>query len=103
MINKQPKKHHYVPQFILSNFSFGKKRNIYVFDKQKGSVFPSSIENAASENYFYKDDGLNYDKNTETKLSELESLCTPIFEKIVKEESLASVSSYEHGTICLRG
>lgn len=101
MVNKQPKKHHYVPQFILNNFRFGKKRNIYVFDKQKGSVFPSSIKNAASENYFYKDDGLNYDKDTETKLAELESLCTSIFGKIVKEESLATVSPYEHGTICL--
>lgn len=54
MQNKS-KKHHYVPQSLLKFFSVdnaGKK--IYVYDKSRDEVFPSSIMDAGSENGFNK-------------------------------------------------
>jgi len=50
----KPKKQHYVPQFILRNFAYGKSKKIWVFDKRNGKSFSSSVKNSACENYFYE-------------------------------------------------
>jgi hypothetical protein len=47
----ESKKHHYVPQSLLSNFKYDKNK-IFVFDKKRGISFPSSIIDAGSENHF---------------------------------------------------
>jgi len=100
-MNREPKKHHYVPRLILKNFCFGTKNTIYVLDKKRGHVFTSSLEDTASENYFYNDRNANHEKNTETKLGELENLSVPIFDRINSEESLLHLTAYERGIICL--
>lgn len=100
-MNNEPKRHHFVPRLILKNFCYGKKKNLYVLDKKTERVFPSSLRDAASENYFYDDREANYDKNTEAKLGELETLCAPIFDKIIREESLIHLTPYEHVVVCL--
>jgi hypothetical protein len=47
------RKHHYVPQSLLRQFSSQNDgQQIYVFDKTKKVSFPSSILNAGSENHF---------------------------------------------------
>jgi hypothetical protein len=47
------KKHHYVPRGLLKNFAFGKKHSqVYVFDKVRQASYPSSIDDAGSENHF---------------------------------------------------
>lgn len=54
-MQNESKKHHYVPQSLLKFFSVdnaGKK--IYVYDKSRDKVFPSSIMDAGSENGFNK-------------------------------------------------
>lgn len=47
----ESKKHHYVPQSLLKNFEY-ESSQIFVFDKKEKVIFPSSIINAGSENYF---------------------------------------------------
>lgn len=101
MKDSGPKKHHYVPQFLLKNFCVGKKKRIYVFDKKESIVFASHIRDAAHENSFYQDDGLGYEIDTESKLATLESKCAPIIEKIVSEESIKNVGKFEHSLLCL--
>ena len=47
----ESKKHHYVPQSLLSNFKYDKNK-IFVFDKKRKISFPSSVIDAGSENHF---------------------------------------------------
>jgi len=51
-----PKLQHYVPQFILRNFTTGKGNQIFVFDKQEEVAFKTNIRNIASESGFYNFD-----------------------------------------------
>lgn len=58
------KKHHYVPQFILKNFSIdNKKERIYTYQKIDGKSFPQSIRDAGAENYFntLRNNNLNFE------------------------------------------
>ena len=101
MEQSKPKKHHFVPQFILKNFCIGKKKMLYVFDKVELKIFPSNVRNAGHENYFYQDDEMGYDISTESKLGKLETISAPIIENIIKEQSLPRFGSAEHRIICL--
>lgn len=101
MNDSGPKKHHYIPQFILKNFCVSKKKQIYVFDKKKLNVFASHVRDVAHENSFYQDDGLGYEIDTESKLATLESKCAPIIERIISEESIKNVDKFEHTLLCL--
>lgn len=60
----ESKKHHYVPQSILKNFSIDNKRErIYTFRKIDGTSFPQSIQDAGAENYFntFREINLNFE------------------------------------------
>ena len=47
------KKHHYVPRGYLRYFSIGgKRRQVFTFDKFRGSAYPVNIADAGCENYF---------------------------------------------------
>lgn len=88
-----PKKHHYVPQYLLKNFGFGKKHSqIYVFDKTKSQSYKSSIINTGSENYFncfeYEGENINF----EEVFQDIDGLSSAIIKKIVKEESIAHLT-----------
>lgn len=56
-----PKKQHFIPQFLLKNFAHGKKRKerLWTFDKQRKIAFQSSVRDTAHENQFYS--GRNLD------------------------------------------
>ena len=99
MNDSKPKKHHYVPQFIMKNFSF-KKNNLFVFDKQNEKIFPSTVKNTAHENYFYQDVH-EYDVETELKLSLIEGECAPIIKRILTEESIKKINEGDHRLLCL--
>lgn len=54
-INKEPKRHHYVPRTYLSHFAL-KNRNeyqIHVMDKKTKNIFKTNIKNIAVEKDFY--------------------------------------------------
>ncbi len=57
-----PKNHHYVPQFLLKNFCFGKKKYVWVYDKKTDKEFNSNIRNIASEIKFYEMKGKDFFK-----------------------------------------
>ena len=97
----KPKKQHYVPQFILKNFAYGKNEQIWVFDKRNGKRFCSSIKDSACENYFYETSDDIPDVGMEEKLSQIEGANSKIFRKIISEESLENLSSTEHKFLCL--
>lgn len=88
-----PKKHHYVPKYLLKNFGFGKKHSqIYVFDKTKSQSYQSSVINTGSENYFncFEYEGRNI--NFEEVLQDIDGLGSVVVRKIVEEESIAHLT-----------
>jgi hypothetical protein len=96
-----PKKQHYVPQFLLKHFSFGKKNKIFTFDKAKCRSFPTTVRDSASENGFYNFP-INGEKYTlEDKLSKLESVCSTAIKSICKEGSLEGITEDDHTVLCV--
>lgn len=96
-----PRKQHYVPQFLLKNFSYGKKHKIFAFDKARAVGFGTSVKDSASENGFYN---LNLDGEAHTlehKLSKLESICSSVVKKICKEEALKGLTQDDHLVLCV--
>lgn len=96
-----PRKQHYVPQFLLKNFSYGKKHKIFAFDKGRAISFGTSVRDSASENGFYN---LNLDGRVHTlehKLSKLESICGGVVKNICKYESLEGITQDEHIILCV--
>ena len=57
----QPKKQHFIPQFLLKNFASGKKNKakIWCFDKKRGCSYVCSVRDAAHENKFYESTNLD--------------------------------------------
>ena len=101
MRDQKPKKHHYVPQFILRNFSVRRKRRIYVFDKFRSCVITSNVLDVGHENYFYRDEKFDYNDSTEGKLASLEGKCATIFEKVVSRENVGDLTVYERTLVSL--
>ncbi|MGF1841626.1 DUF4238 domain-containing protein [Vibrio clamense] len=93
------KNQHYVPQFILRNFSFGKREQVCVFDKSICKKFSTNVRNVASENGFYNfklDDEMH---SLEPHLGEIEDLSAVIINKIVKNASLENLSLEDKKTL----
>ncbi len=96
-----PKNQHYVPQFILRNFSTGKKKRVYVYDKLKEKTFLSSTRNIASENGFYDLESDGEKVSFEPLMTEIESKASRIFKKIIHDESLGNLTEDERITISI--
>jgi hypothetical protein len=88
---KIPKIQHYVPKFILRNFT-ERKNQIWVFDKQNNRKFKTNIKNVASESGFYDLELLDHKVTLETSIAKFESKCSGIIKNIVRNESLANVT-----------
>jgi hypothetical protein len=83
---------HYVPQFILKNFSEGKKHHVWVFDKVTGKKFKTNVKNIASERGFYD---LNLEKNVvtlEPSITGLENRASKIIKNILQNENISAIS-----------
>ena len=80
-IAKSVKNEHYVPRRYLSHFA--NEKRFFVFDKEKEQIRPGSIEDYASERYFYDIDfeALKADKMQQDP----DFVFEPEIEKIMKE------------------
>jgi Protein of unknown function (DUF4238) len=97
----KPKKHHYVPQFLLRNFSDSERKSVFVLDKSNEKIYRSSLLDTGSEKYFYEYTGANLGTDTEAKLAELESVCSPIVEDIIRQECIDAISLRDRTLLCL--
>ncbi len=91
MINTEiAKNQHYVPQFLLKNFSVGKKPQLWIFDKKTGKKFKANIKNIASEKKFYDFPFTNdVELTIEPGLAEVETAAAKLIKKIIKNEGIA--------------
>lgn len=75
------KKHHFVPQCILRNFS-ADERALYVFDKTTGKSYRSSVRDAGHENNFNSVDLGDARLNFEDLFSDFDSMAAGVTGKI---------------------
>lgn len=84
------RKHHFVSQFYLRNFSTGvdEKAGLHAFERDTGRIFPIKVKDAAAKRDFNRLDIEGVDQNQlESKLNEIETDCAPQFKKIIKDKS----------------
>src|SRR5574344_1167297 len=80
------KKQHYVPQFLLKNFT-PNGESIFCYDKIENRISMRKIDNVACENYFYEttDRPVN---EIENKLSTIEGKTSLNIQKIVQNNTI---------------
>jgi Protein of unknown function (DUF4238) len=103
--NSANENQHYVPKFLLRNFSeLDKKQKgekIWAFDKSNSSIFRTNLRNLAAERGFYDIEGDEGRIATETLLSELEDHSAGALRKIVEDRRLGKLSSAERKWLCV--
>ncbi|MGF1735364.1 DUF4238 domain-containing protein [Photobacterium satsumensis] len=96
-----PKKQHYVPQFLLRNFSIEGKEQLFTYDKQREICFSASIRDSASENGFYNITRSGDKLTFEHKLSKLETISSDVITKICDQETVEFLTDDEHQILCI--
>ncbi len=78
-------KQHYVPQFLLRNFSSGSKKNpkIWVLDKRSKHVWLSSIREVAHENAFYEFHNGEKHLELENLMQRIDSMGARIIKRVI--------------------
>lgn len=94
-----PKKHHWIPQFLLERFTTGKKRQMFVLDKHTDRSWRASIRDIASENGFYTFDFQAAPMTFEPSLAELEGKVAPIIARLLEQESLRAPDDGERALL----
>lgn len=85
------RKHHFVSQFYLRNFSTGDghKSELCAFERETGESFSIKVKDAAAKRDFNRLDIENVDQNElEKKLAEIEAICATQFSRIIENQSL---------------
>ncbi|PSW44811.1 DUF4238 domain-containing protein [Photobacterium leiognathi] len=98
MANSEPKKQHYVPQFLLSNFTQGKKKRLHVFDLKSKKSFVSHVRDVGHENNFYHHSSNG--NQMEFALGTIETEVAPIIDQILNEETVANVTDQQREILC---
>jgi len=97
----QGEQQHYVPRFLLKNFTHGKKPKVFVYDKSNDKRFHTNIKNVEAENGFYGvevEDGV---LTMEPGLSRLEANTSAIIKKLTKSMDIKLLSDNETGILAL--
>lgn len=100
----ESKKHHYVPQSLLKNFSIeGQRKKIYTFRKVDYKVIVQAIIDAGSENYFNKlrDENINFEPLFDETDSNLASLVSRIIDTNSIDFIKSDFSNYEKLLECI--
>lgn len=85
--------HHYVPRFLLRNFTRGARSRIWVYDKATDRTFHTNVKNVAAEKGFY-DLELNDSVITfEPSLASLETRTSGLFEVFAREKRLSNIDA----------
>jgi len=93
------KNQHYVPQFILRNFTISDGNQIHVFDKHDERNFKTNIRNIAAETGFYNFKIEEYEFTIEPGLSDLESSTCKAFAKIINDRSISHLDNNDRTKI----
>lgn len=90
-----PKKHHYVPQFVLRNFASENGTHLYVFDKQTAKVFSTNIANVAAENRLYEFSMDGVTTTIEPSLANFESKAATVLREVLSCDALTHLTQHQ--------
>lgn len=94
----EPRRHHYVPKFLIKGFATERKRGKFqtqVFDKRTDGRFTASIEDVMVEGDFNALDVDGDRVSLEGYIGRFEAAAAPLVERIVREGSVATLSEAE--------
>lgn len=86
MHSSNPKRHHYIPQFIIRNFA-GDQGKVWVYNKNDRKIFASKPSNVFVVRNLYRQydpERRQYHVTPEERLAEMESDAAPILRSIVE-------------------
>jgi len=86
---------HYVPRFLLKNFTHGKKPKIFVYDKWNDKCFQTNIKNVAVENGFYDVEFENHVLTLEPGLANLDTNSSIIINKLTRNKAVKNLNENE--------
>ncbi|WP_394908091.1 DUF4238 domain-containing protein [uncultured Mesonia sp.] len=103
-MNNHVKNQHYVPQFLLKNFSSRGNKFIWAYDKNEkysvqNQIKERPIKKVASEEYFYDQFKNSKIGSYEYALQQAENESAPIIEKIIKTKNIIDLSEEERRTL----
>ncbi|MFD1062077.1 DUF4238 domain-containing protein [Winogradskyella litorisediminis] len=103
-MNNHVKNQHYVPQFLLRNFSSSGQKFIWAFDKNekynvRNQIKERAIKKVASEEYFYDQFKNSRVGSYEYALQNAEDISAPIIERIIKTRSIENLTEDERRTL----
>ena len=91
-MSRQPRKHHYVPQFYLAGFTDNgiPEGRLHVLDKAKEKQWPSTAKDTGHQRDFHLVDlGPGVDPmGVEKKLAHMEGQQSAVLKRILEEEAL---------------
>lgn len=91
-----PKNQHYVPQFLLRNFSFDNGEHVFCFDKKLHRRFPASVRDVASEKWFYDFKEGVPDSSLEPAMTDLEATASlTINRKLLTDRTIRALSQQD--------
>lgn len=114
-----PIQQHYIPQFLLRQFSAGNRGRVHVLDKQDGRVFSPAVKKVAAQRGFYnvpqditrkivekvlgKDHYIadEYLISLEPALGRMESEAAGVIDNIVRNESLSELNEQDRVILAL--
>jgi hypothetical protein len=91
----RPKKHHYVPQFLLRSFVTMDGTRLYVFDKRTDRVFLASVADVAAENRLYEFSFGDQTATIEPSLADFESKAAGVLREVLRNDNLADLTVYQ--------
>lgn len=91
-MNKEPVKHHYIPQFILRNFCFDDRSHLFFYNKKTSKVSTRNTKEIFMVRNLYRDDINNIDNPTkiEKDMARFESEVAQIItERFLNENEIS--------------
>lgn len=105
-MNNHVKNQHYVPQFLLKNFSSRGEKFIWAYDKNEkfsvqNQIKERAIKRVASEEYFYDQFKNSRIGSYEYALKQAEDVTAPIIEKVIKTKKIKELTLEERRSLSL--
>lgn len=99
--NPVPIFHHYVPKFLLKNFSTKRKKQHYakVFDKNTRRTYTPNINDIMGENHFNTVEIAGVQICVEDVTARFDDVTAPIVRSIIQNRSLAHLSGQDRETL----
>lgn len=103
-MNQHVKNQHYVPQFLLKNFSSRKGKFIWAYDRDEkysanNQIKERAIKRVASEEFFYDQFKNSKIGSYEYALQEVDDAAAPIIKKVIRTKSIKNLSEKDRKTL----